>query len=227
MDDVAGSRAAVVARVRGRCRRSHLGPRPWLGARLRPHVPRRLGGQPGDEPGGPAHARGGAQRPKLRSLLQRAHVASTSVNEQDAGLGAYGWNDRFAALFSSVAGVTAQPGRIVRHDRGAFLVAVGDRLLHLPARRSVGTLTVGDWVVVDDGAVSDVLERSSLLRRRDPSAGEQLLAANVDVVAMVFGADRPIKPGRLYRTRTQIWDAGAAPLVVLTKTDLLDDADSA
>ena len=148
------------------------------------------------------------------------------MNEQAAGLAAYGWNDRFAALFSSVAGTDIQPGRIVRHDRGAFLVAVGDGLLHLPARRSAGTLTVGDWVVVDDGAVSDVLTRSSLLRRRDPSGGEQLLAANVDVVAMVFGADRPIKPGRLFRTRTQIWDAGAAPLVVLTKTDLLDDADS-
>ncbi|MEO5841684.1 MAG: ribosome small subunit-dependent GTPase A [Acidimicrobiales bacterium] len=65
----------------------------------------------------------------------------------------------------------------------------------------------------------------SLLRRKDPAAGEQLLAANVDVVAMVFGADRPIKARRLYRTRTQIWDAGTTPLVVLTKTDLLDDVD--
>ena len=149
------------------------------------------------------------------------------MNEQDTGLAAYGWNDRVAALFASVAGADARPGRIVRHDRGAFLVAVRDGSLHLPARRTAGALTVGDWVVVDDGAVSEVLARSSLLRRRDPAAGEQLLAANVDVVAMVFGADRPIKSGRLFRTRTQIWDAGAAPLVVLTKTDLLDDADSA
>ena len=71
--------------------------------------------------------------------------------------------------------------------------------------------------------IVDLLDRSSLLRRRDPGADEQLLAANVDVVAMVFGSDRPLKAGRLFRTRTQIWDAGAVPLVVLTKTDLVED----
>jgi ribosome biogenesis GTPase / thiamine phosphate phosphatase len=37
----------------------------------------------------------------------------------------------------------------------------------------------------------------------------------------VFGADRPLKAGRLFRTRTQIWDSGAVPLVVLTKSDLV------
>ena len=146
--------------------------------------------------------------------------------EPDSTLAAYGWNNRFAALFSPFDGRGRTPGRIVRHDRGAFLVATPGGIAHLPSRRSTGTLTVGDWVVVEDGAIGDVLERASLLRRRDPDAGEQLLAANVDVVAMVLGADRPVKAGRLYRTRTQIWDAGANPLVVLTKTDLLDGVDS-
>ncbi|MEO8692964.1 MAG: ribosome small subunit-dependent GTPase A [Acidimicrobiales bacterium] len=144
---------------------------------------------------------------------------------EDEPLAAVGWNDRFAALFSSAATVGCQPGRVLRHDRGAFLIATREGVLHLPARRSVDALTVGDWVVVEDGAISGVLTRSSLLRRKDPAGGEQLLAANVDVVAMVFGADRPLKAGRLYRTRTQIWDAGSTPLVVLTKTDLLDDVD--
>jgi len=146
------------------------------------------------------------------------------MNEDDP-LAAVGWNDRFAALFTSVAAAGAQPGRIMRHDRGAFMVAVRNGVMQLPARRSVDMLTVGDWVVVEDGAISGLLTRSSLLRRKDPAAGEQLLAANVDVVAMVFGADRPIKAGRLYRTRTQIWDAGSTPLVVLTKADLLDGID--
>ncbi len=142
----------------------------------------------------------------------------------DEMISTYGWNDHWSALFARFAVGDTQPGRIVRHDRAAPLVATPLGLVHLPVRRNVGVLTVGDWVVVEDGEVIiDLLERSSLLRRRSPGAEEQLLAANVDVVAMVFGADRPLKAGRLFRMRTQIWDAGAVPLVVLTKTDLVED----
>ena len=153
-----------------------------------------------------------------------AGVVLPGAPRVDAMLAAYGWGDRWAALFAGLAHGDTQPGRIVRHDRGAPLVATSHGLVRLPVRRNVGALTVGDWVVVEDGEVIvDLLERSSLLRRHDPGADEQLLAANVDVVAMVFGADRPLKAGRLFRTRSQIWDAGAVPLVVLTKADLLDD----
>jgi ribosome biogenesis GTPase len=149
------------------------------------------------------------------------------VNELDAPLRDYGWDDRWATMFASVAPADASPGRVVRHDGTALSVATRDGAVQLPARRSVDALSVGDWVVLHDGVIVDLLPRTSLLRRRDPGSGEQLLAANVDVVAMVFGGDRPIKAGRLYRTRTQIWDAGATPLVVLTKIDLLESVDDA
>ena len=142
----------------------------------------------------------------------------------DAMLGAYGWNDRWASLFARFADRDTEPGRIVRQDRATPLVAISSGLVHLPVRHKVAALTVGDWVVVENGEVIvDLLERSSLLRRRGPGGDEQLLAANVDIVAMVFGADRPLKAGRIFRTRTQIWDSGAVPLVVLTKTDLVED----
>ena len=144
----------------------------------------------------------------------------------DGTLAPYCWDERWSARFGSVARAGDAPGRIVRYDRALPLVATPRGVVHLPARRTVGPLTVGDWVVVDgDEVIVGLIERSSLLRRRNPEAGEQLLAANVDVVAMVFGADRPVKAGRLYRTRTQIWDSGATPLVVVTKTDLLDRTD--
>ena len=145
----------------------------------------------------------------------------------DAPLAAYGYNDRFAALFASVASGDAEPARVLRHDGSAVSVATRRGVMQLPVRRSVAPLTVGDWVVIEGDVIVDGLTRTSLLRRRDPGAGEQLLAANVDVVVMVFGADRPIKAGRLFRTRTQIWDAGAMPLVVLTKNDLLETVDEA
>lgn len=144
----------------------------------------------------------------------------------DGGLAPYGWDGRWQALLTAQGGPGAEPGRVVRQDRGTSLVATAGGLLHLPARRSVPPLTVGDWVVVAQGeVVVDLLERRSLLRRSDPEQGEQLLAANVDVVAMVFGVDRPLKAGRIFRTRTQIWDSGASPLAVLTKIDIVDSAE--
>ena len=144
----------------------------------------------------------------------------------DSNIDGYGWDGRWSAGFASRAGDTGEPGRVVRSDRGAPLVATRQGLLHLPSRATVGPLAVGDWVVVEGGdVIVGRLERTSLLRRRDPESGEQLLAANVDVVAMVFGADRPLKAGRFFRTRTQIWDAGARPLVILTKVDLLEADD--
>ena len=64
-------------------------------------------------------------------------------------LGTYGWDDHWSALFARFADGDVQPGRIVRHDRASPLVVTSLGLVHLPARRNVGALTVGDWVVVE------------------------------------------------------------------------------
>lgn len=85
---------------------------------------------------------------------------------------------------------------------------------------------VGDWVVVDRSWTPQAtLPRDSLLRRRAAGGeGEQALVANVDVVLIVCGLDRPVRLGRIQRTMTLANDAGAESLVVLTKADLVDPA---
>jgi ribosome biogenesis GTPase len=45
------------------------------------------------------------------------------------------------------------------------------------------------------------------------------MAANVDLVLVVCGLDRPVRSGRIQRTVTIALDAGAESLVVLTKAD--------
>ncbi len=88
----------------------------------------------------------------------------------------------------------------------------------------VGTPVVGDWVLVADDEVADVLERRNALRRADPvGEGAQVLAANLDRVLVVLGLDRPIKSGRVQRAVAQAWDADAEPIAVLTKADLAED----
>jgi len=77
---------------------------------------------------------------------------------------------------------------------------------------------VGDWIALVDGEISAVLPRRSLLRRRAAHGdGEQQLAANVDTVLLVCGLDRPVKDGRIQRGTTIARDAGAEPVVILTK----------
>jgi ribosome biogenesis GTPase / thiamine phosphate phosphatase len=145
-----------------------------------------------------------------------------------SALDAYGWDEAWADAFTDIAGgdAAASPGRVIRHDNTALLVATAEGVEQRPMRLD-DSVAVGDWVVVRDGVVTDVLPRRSLMRRRDPDKGvEQLLAANVDVVAVVCGLDRPVKDGRIQRAALLAHDAGAEPLVVLTKADVLDDVAS-
>lgn len=134
----------------------------------------------------------------------------------------YGWNDRWAALLAGQP-PGCQPGRVVRHDGVALQVATatGLRTARL-AQRLDPAPTVGDWVVLEDDRPVAVLERSSLLARRAALGGtQQVLAANVDVVLLVCGLDRPVKDGRIQRGAALARDAGATPVVVLTKAALV------
>jgi ribosome biogenesis GTPase len=81
---------------------------------------------------------------------------------------------------------------------------------------------VGDWVAAAGSVVVAVVPQWSALTRADPAGnGLQVLAANVDVVAITAPADR-LSPARVERELAAAWDSGAQPLVILTKADLAD-----
>ena len=126
-------------------------------------------------------------------------------------------------------------GRIVRVDRGECDVVTDDGHLRVlsDSQRSQDLVApaTGDWVVVVDDAelgplISRVLERTNTVSRRDPSEAvvEQVLVANVDLVLIVHGLDRPLPPGRLERFLVVGWDSGVEVVVVLTKADREPDA---
>jgi ribosome biogenesis GTPase len=145
----------------------------------------------------------------------------------------FGWDAEWEALFGA-AGVEGEPGRISRVERGECDVvteAGNVRALSDSQRSQSATAPVtGDWVIVDTDADGDrrielVLPRRTELVRRDPGEREvqQPLSANVDVVFLVHGFDRPFRAGKLERFLVLAWNAGATPVVVLTKADLADD----
>ncbi|MCG8581416.1 MAG: ribosome small subunit-dependent GTPase A [Bacteroidales bacterium] len=92
---------------------------------------------------------------------------------------------------------------------------------------------VGDWVELSmcNGTfqIDKILERRTSISRQ--SAGnvteEQVIAANIDYVAIVLGLDggRNYSDRLLERLTTVAWNSGATPLVILNKADLNDQAE--
>ncbi len=148
---------------------------------------------------------------------------------------ALGWADDFDESWRSI-GAPGQPARVSRLDRGwSSLIRSMDeaRGRSDPQRvRNIGAdVAVGDWVVAsDDGErVEHVLERRSAFTRRASFDGmravSHTIAANIDVVFLVHALGAPPGPRRLERELVLAFDSGAEPVVVLTKTDLVDDAE--
>ena len=159
-------------------------------------------------------------------------MTTTSPAPVPDALRAYGYGPAVARHFPPEDGTV--PGRAVRVDRGRVLVASGRGLESLPLPAE--PVVTGDWLRLPAGAagpgeplrIVGVLPRRTVLRRKDAyddSSREQLLAANMDVVAVVVPVDRPLSENRLERTLVAAWDSGATPLVVVTKADLAGLAD--
>jgi ribosome biogenesis GTPase len=88
---------------------------------------------------------------------------------------------------------------------------------------------VGDWVALtvyesDFGVILKVFPRFSILSRQAVGhSGEvQIIATNVDFAFLVQAVDRDFNINRLERYLTICHSARVKPIVVLTKTDLID-----
>jgi ribosome biogenesis GTPase len=151
-----------------------------------------------------------------------------------------GWNDALDAAYAAWRGThDTQPGRVAIEFNQIFRIYVAGgetdavtagRLKHR-ARNRAELPAVGDWVVLrkraheDRGVIVDVLPRRSAFTRRAAGdvTGEQVVAANVDVVFVVMGLDADFNVRRLERYLLMARESGAAPVILLTKPDLADD----
>lgn len=154
-------------------------------------------------------------------------------------LSSLGWDDGFAAAYSPFDRPDQRPARVARVDRGvctaltasgSVRASLGGAVLHGAACDPGHLPCAGDWVVVrswPDGrlTVEAVLARRTAVVRASAgkeSAG-QVLAANLDAAAVV----EPLEPdpdlGRIERLLALAYGCGAAPLIILTKADLLTD----
>jgi ribosome biogenesis GTPase len=153
-----------------------------------------------------------------------------------------GWDETFASSYRSFDRPDTTAGRVLRADRGVCTVlteagvtraTLAGSVLLGAATDPVHLPTAGDWVVLrrwpDRRVTIEVVlpRRTALIRRTsDKDATGQLLAANMDTVAVV----EPIHPepddARVERLLALAWESGARPLLLLTKCDTSSDPEA-
>ena len=152
-----------------------------------------------------------------------------------------GWDDSRTTEFTPYADAHV-PARVSRIDRGAcdalgaegpMRLTFAGAVMSAAAADPVSTPCVGDWVAArawSDGRVTAeaVLPRRTAFVRASVTPGTshgQVLAANVDLAVVVEGLHPESDIGRIERFLALAWESGATPLVVLTKSDLVPDAE--
>lgn len=123
------------------------------------------------------------------------------------------------------------PARVLNVHRGRIEIAYehGHATPELSAKAREMGITVGDWVLIDGSGlqVLQLLDRFGLFKRRAAGTGGdiQLIAANVDTLFIVTSANRDFNVARLERYLAIAHDAGAFPVIVITKADTVDSTE--
>lgn len=162
-------------------------------------------------------------------------------NEIIINLDEYGWNDYWSEAFAKTAGEGQRPARVLQEQKGSYKLIsefgeihgeVSGRFRHLASGYD-SYPSVGDWVAADlmpregRAVIHALLPRKSRFSRKVAGAvvQEQIVAANFDYVFIVNSLNRDFNLRRLERYLTMAWESGAAPVIILSKKDLSEDAE--
>ncbi len=150
-----------------------------------------------------------------------------------------GWSDFFEVEFRKIAAGGLRPARVVEELKDAWHVCgeAGELLAEAAgklrlAQSSEQWPAVGDWVAIAPrqgrarATIHAVLPRRSKVSRKvaGRAAQEQVIAANLDTIFVVSSLNRDFNPRRIERYLAMVWESGASPVVLLTKSDLCEDA---
>jgi ribosome biogenesis GTPase / thiamine phosphate phosphatase len=122
---------------------------------------------------------------------------------------------------------------IVKNDKGEFEAEITGNL-RFSAKSRVDFPAVGDWVALTiydsyTSIIHKILPRFSTISRQAVGQfGEiQIIATNIDYALLVQAADRDFNINRLERYLTICHASKVNPIIVLTKTDLINNQEKA
>ena len=149
-----------------------------------------------------------------------------------------GFNDKFEEYRKDLKLNETDIGRIIAEHKERYIVKVPEGEyeaeitgnMRFTARSREDFPAVGDWVSLtiydsDLAIIHTILPRFSIIKRQAAGqSGEiQVIAANVDYAFLVQAADRDFNVNRLERYLTLCYSSGVSPIIVLSKTDLIDE----
>lgn len=144
-------------------------------------------------------------------------------------LKALGWHAFFQRQLDPTEAEALTPARVMAVHRAnlTLLTPQGEATIP-PFGQDEDAAATGDWLLLNpDGTLNRRLDRLGVFKRR--AAGEearvQLIASNVDTLFIVTSCNADFNVARLERYLALAMEAGATPVIVLTKVDLTEDQD--
>jgi ribosome biogenesis GTPase len=165
------------------------------------------------------------------------------LRERDMNLTDLGFGEWFREKQAALEHAEFRPARVTTVDRDRFLVrnesgesaAEITGRLRFSAESSMDFPAVGDWVLVqfhnDEtlAIIHELFPRKSVLSRK--SSGKkidhQLIAANIDTAFIMQSCDSNFNIRRLERYLIMVLDGNIEPVILLSKSDLLNEEEIA
>ncbi|MCL9782564.1 ribosome small subunit-dependent GTPase A [Vibrio sp. S4M6] len=136
-----------------------------------------------------------------------------------------GWHPFFQQQLSLQEWEENFPARVIEQHKSMVTIAGDNSIHHLDLHHHMPELVVGDWMLVDENrAFVRLLERKSCFRRKAPGSKVQyqLISANVDSAFIVCSMNENFSLNRVERYLALVNEAGVEPVVVLSKSDLVE-----
>jgi len=133
-----------------------------------------------------------------------------------------GWKPFFQQQLSLTEWEQNIPARIMAQHRSGFVLISERGESHLSITPNLPTLTVGDWILLNqEMQFFRLLDRNSLFSRKAAGnkVSEQMLASNIDTVFIVCSLNQNFNLNRIERYLSLVKEASVQAVVVLTKRD--------
>ncbi len=170
-------------------------------------------------------------------MYSNTRYYNISKKRPEMNLNTLGYTNEFQNLFDELNQENFCPGRVLAEHKERYVVKTGKGEfeaeitgnMRFAAKSREDFPAVGDWVGLalfepDFALIHFILPRFSVLKRQavGHSSQSQVIAANIDYAFIVQAVDRDFNMNRMERYLTICNTAKVKPVIVLSKTDLIE-----